>query len=113
MAEKSIHDVNRFVQMVATKQAWVASPDEAFRDDLCQGLLTNWNRYGYFLCPCRDTEGSREADKDVLCPCTYAADDIANHGHCFCSLYWSKDFAASGKEPQGIPDRRASAAYNA
>lgn len=107
MTQKTLEETLRFTRMVAEKQGWVLTPDAAFYDDLVSGLNTNWNRYGYYLCPCRDTEGSREADADVLCPCVYARQDIEEHGHCFCSLYQSAAFAASGRPPQGIPERRA------
>lgn len=109
MADKTVDDARKFARMVADKQGWVVTKDEGFLEDLAAGLATNWNRYGYFLCPCRDTEGSREADADVLCPCRYAREDVASRGHCFCSLFWSKDFAASGRTPAGIPDRRGTA----
>jgi ferredoxin-thioredoxin reductase catalytic chain len=108
MAEKTIEGTRRFTEMVARKQGWVLTRDKAFYDDLVEGLTTNWNRYGYYLCPCRDTEGSREADADVLCPCVYAKSDIAAYGHCFCSLYWSQEFADAGGVPSGIPERRGS-----
>jgi len=95
-----------FAEMVAKKQGWTLNPDASFVDILLDGLATNWNRYGYFLCPCRDTEGSREADRAVICPCAYSWQDIEEHGHCYCALYLSPAFAAEGKEPGGIPDRR-------
>ncbi len=106
MAEKSKDETRRFTEMVARKQGWELTGDEPFYDDLVTGLTTNWNRYGYFLCPCRDSEGSREADADVVCPCVYAKADIEEHGHCFCALYQSAAFKASGKAPAGIPERR-------
>jgi ferredoxin-thioredoxin reductase catalytic subunit len=109
MADKSIEETRKFTEMVARKQGWVLTRDEGFYADLVSGLNTNWNRYGYYLCPCRDTEGSREADADVLCPCVYAKSDADIYGHCFCSLYWSLEFAASGKTPTGIPDKRGTA----
>lgn len=105
MKSKTIEDAHTFTRMVADKQGWIPSRDEAFYEDLCAGLVTNWNRYGYFLCPCRDSAGSRELDATVVCPCVHAREDIAEYGHCYCSLYWSKEFAASGKDPSGIPDR--------
>ena len=108
MADKTLADVNKFVLMVAAKQDWEPSGDQGFLDDLTEGLRVNWNRYGYFLCPCRDTEGSREADADVLCPCVYARQDIEAYGHCYCSLFWSHAFARSGAQPTGIPERRGS-----
>ncbi len=104
--KKDTAQVENFTRMAAAKQDWLVTPDAAFAADLVEGLKKNWNRYGYFLCPCRDTEGTREADADVICPCVYAKADIAEFGHCYCSLYWSPEFAASGKEPAGLPERR-------
>jgi ferredoxin-thioredoxin reductase catalytic subunit len=106
MAHKTIQDTARFVAMVAAKQGWTVNPDTEFTNSLVEGLNVNFNRYGYYLCPCRDTEGSRQADEDVLCPCKYAWDDIAQAGHCFCALYLRPDFAAAGNQPAGIPDKR-------
>lgn len=106
MKEKTAADTAAFVEAVASKQGWVANPDREFTASLVEGLTVNWNRYGYFLCPCRDTEGSREADAAVICPCAYAQADIDEHGHCFCALYLRPDFASSGGVPAGIPDRR-------
>jgi ferredoxin-thioredoxin reductase catalytic subunit len=108
MIEKTKADTARFAGMVAQKQGWTVNPDAEFVDILHEGLTTNWNRYGYFLCPCRDSEGSREADAALICPCKYSWADIDRYGHCYCALYLSKAFSASGKAPSGIPDRRFS-----
>jgi len=105
MPNKTLEDTLKFASMVAAKQGWVLNPDEEFTRSLAEGLETNWNRYGYFLCPCRDTEGSREADAAAICPCKPSWDDIAEKGHCFCALYLGKAFAASGRAPASIPDR--------
>ncbi|PKL26480.1 MAG: ferredoxin:thioredoxin reductase [Spirochaetae bacterium HGW-Spirochaetae-3] len=106
--EKSIDDTRRFASMVSTKQGWELNPDAEFTESLLEGLTVNWNRYGYFLCPCRDSEGSREADSSVICPCAFAKPDVAEHGHCYCALYLKTGFTASGGVPGGIPDRRFS-----
>jgi ferredoxin-thioredoxin reductase catalytic subunit len=107
MTEKTIEDTSTFARMVAKKQDWVLNPESEFTAGLVEGLTTNWNRYGYYLCPCRDTEGSREADAKAICPCEPSWKDIEEHGHCFCALYLSPEFAASGKTPRSIPDRRS------
>ena len=104
--KKTLEDTGRFADMVAEKQGWTVNPDTEFTKTLLEGLTTNWNRYGYYLCPCRDTEGSRETDAAVLCPCRYARADVSEHGHCFCALYLRTDFAKAGTEVHGIPDRR-------
>ena len=106
MAEKDPGQTRTFTEMVAAKQGWTLNPDREFYESLVAGLMANWNRYGYFLCPCRDSEGTREGDAKAICPCAWARSDIEKYGHCFCALYLSKEFAASGKEPSGIPDGR-------
>lgn len=106
MSEKNIEDTRRFATMVAAKQGWELNPDAEFTESLLEGLTVNWNRYGYYLCPCRDSDGSREADAKVVCPCVYSRQDIDEFGHCFCALYLRAGFSAAGGTPGGIPDRR-------
>ncbi len=104
--QKSIEETRRFVQMVAEKQGWALVTDPLFLDDLVQGLKTQHDRHGFYMCPCRDSWGDREKDEDIKCPCVYAPLDIEEYGHCYCGLFLDKEFAASGKEPAGIPERR-------
>ncbi len=104
--QKTFEQTKVFTEMVAHKQGWALNPDSTFYRNLVEGLTLNYNRYGYFLCPCRDTEGSREIDKPAICPCVWSKVDIPEYGHCFCALYLSKEFAESMKEPRAIPDRR-------
>jgi len=106
MAPKDYDQTLTFASMVAKKKGWTLSADPEFLKDLVEGLAINWNRYGYFLCPCRDSEGSREGDTKVICPCAPSWKDVEEFGHCYCALYISPAFAASGKTPQSIPDRR-------
>jgi ferredoxin-thioredoxin reductase catalytic chain len=107
MADKSLEQTMTFAAMVAKKQGWVLNPDLEFTRDLVEGLTINWNRYGYFLCPCRDTEGSRETDAKVICPCAPSWKDVEERGHCYCALYLDPAFAAAGTAPSSIPDRRS------
>lgn len=105
MTPKTREQTELFTRMVAAKQGWELNPDGEFRDSLVEGLTANYNRYGYFLCPCRDTEGSREADREAICPCIWSKSDVPEFGNCFCALYVSKDLIARGEEPRAIPDR--------
>ncbi|MFW5800698.1 MAG: ferredoxin-thioredoxin reductase catalytic domain-containing protein [Spirochaeta sp.] len=106
MKKKDPQDAHRFVTSVAAKQGWAINPDPDFLQSVEKGLALNYNRYGYFLCPCRDGDGVREADRDIICPCDYNIPDQKEYGHCFCGLFLSKEFAASGKPVQPIPERR-------
>lgn len=104
--EKTLDQTRTFTVMVAAKQGWVTNPDAEFYESLVEGLTVNYNRMSYYLCPCRDSDGSRESDRDSICPCTWSRADVTEHGHCFCALYMSPSFAASGKAPGAIKDRR-------
>ena len=59
------------------------NPDTDFAMALVDGLMTNAERYGYPLCPCRLTGGGREADRDIICPCDYRDPDLDEHDTCF------------------------------
>lgn len=106
MTVKSLEQTRLFTRMVAQKQGWALNPEESFYETLVQGLTTNFNRYGYYLCPCRDSDGSREADKKAICPCVWARLDVPEFGNCYCALYLSREKLASGSAPAAIRDRR-------
>ena len=92
--------------MVAEKQGWFLHPDEEFLDNLIEGLKVNFNRYGYFSCPCRMASGEKEKDKDIICPCDYCRPDQEDYGHCYCGLYCTPEFYEKGEMPSAIPERR-------
>ena len=94
------------MKAVAAKHQWRLNPDESFLRDLAGGLAKNYNRYGYYLCPCRTGCGDREKDRDIICPCDYCVPDQSDYGHCYCGLYLTAAFAATGKPPSSIPERR-------
>lgn len=104
--EKTKKEVRKFIEMVAEKQGWHLHPDKEFLEILIEGLTSNYNTHGYFGCPCRLIEGNKEVDSDVLCPCVYCVPDQEEFGHCYCGLYTTPEFHATGKMPQGIPERR-------
>ena len=103
---KTLEDVRNFVTTTANFRKWKLTRDEEFLKILLEGLMTNYNRYGYFLCPCRDGTGVREKDKDLICPCEYCVPDQQEYGHCYCGLYLTPEFFASNKSPRPIPERR-------
>lgn len=103
---KNKADAEKFAEMVAKKQGWKLNHDGNFLDVLYEGLATNFNRYGYYSCPCRDADNDKKMDKDIICPCDYCAPDIEEFGHCYCGMYMSQEFYDSGKNPKSIPERR-------
>ena len=104
-------DINKFAQNAADKNGWSVQPDKAFLKTVLDGLVKTREAYGYYLCPCREGWGDRIKDRDITCPCEYAAEDIKECGNCYCGLFLSKEAAESGREPATIPDRRPEALY--
>jgi ferredoxin-thioredoxin reductase catalytic subunit len=74
--------------------------------DLMEALLTNKERYGYMVCPCRLPSGEKENDRDIICPCTYREEDVAEFGSCYCNLYVSKEWNEGKISHEYVPERR-------
>jgi len=75
-------------------------------NDILEGLLTNRERYGYMCCPCRLASGERDKDKDIICPCAYREQDVAEYGSCYCNLYVSKEWNEGRIPDIYVPERR-------
>jgi ferredoxin-thioredoxin reductase catalytic subunit len=80
--------------------------DPAMTLALLESLLVNKERYGYMACPCRLASGDFELDRDVVCPCVYRDEDVAEHGTCYCGLYVSKAIHDAASPTPVIPERR-------
>ncbi len=107
MADRTLEQTRQFIERAAQRNGWESNPDEDFRGTIAEGLTTNANRHGYYLCPCRDGEGNRKDDADIVCPCIYAKRDIEEYGQCFCGLFLSP--AKARETPlvvEQIPERR-------
>ena len=90
----------------ASRAGYNLNPDLEFTMALVEGLVKNEKRYGYQACPCRLSEGSREADLDIICPCDYRDPDLEQFDACFCGLYVSPKIMKGEKELKSIPERR-------
>ena len=110
--EKNVEETLKFVSMVAQKQGWELNPDGPFVELLAQGLSDNFNRYSFFQCPCRDSNGQASDNRDIQCPCQYAAQDIQEFGHCYCALFLSKEHLSQGLDVEPIPERRPEELFN-
>ena len=87
-------------------QGYFFSPDTEHVMELLEALLTNKERYGYMVCPCRLASGDREKDRDIICPCAYREADVAEYGSCYCNLYVSEQWRRGEIEHRYVPERR-------
>lgn len=82
------------------------NPNQGHTRGLVEALLVNEARYGYWACPCRLSDGDKQEDLDIICPCDYRDPDLTEHGACYCALYVSDQIKAGEQEAQPIPERR-------
>ena len=88
------------------KKGYHFSDDHDHVIALMEALLTNKERYGYMACPCRLANNDRDWDKDIICPCAYREEDVAQYGSCYCNLYVSKEWLDGTIDRQYVPERR-------
>ncbi len=86
--------------------------DSALVAQLVEGIQTNKERYGYGCCPCRLASGSRERDRDIICPCDYREPDVKQYGSCYCALYVSKEWNEGAVPHDVVPERRPPEKFN-
>ena len=95
-----------YCNLVKDKNGWILNKDELTFNDLIEGLVENKKKYGYQSCPCRLASGNRDLDRDLICPCDYAKEDIEDFQACYCNLYLAPKFYDSGVVYVLVPERR-------
>ncbi|MHA1804322.1 MAG: ferredoxin-thioredoxin reductase catalytic domain-containing protein [Promethearchaeota archaeon] len=106
MKMETMEGMKQYCNQVAKKNNWILNKDEQTFNDLIEGLVDNYKRFGYQSCPCRLAAGKRELDRDLICPCDYAPLDIKEFGACYCNLYLREDFYQENKTFMQVPERR-------
>ena len=107
MDMKTKEEMIEYCKKVCEKNNWILNKDERTLNELIEGLVKNKKRYNYQSCPCRLASGVRELDRDLICPCDYAPQDIQEYGTCYCNLYMREDFYKTiNKKYVLVPERR-------
>lgn len=102
-------DVDKLYEQLKTvheKKGYYFNRNKERSFELIRGLLTNKDRYGYMACPCRLSDGERELDKDIICPCDYRAPDVDEFGVCYCGLYVAEHLKDEMVDDIFVPERR-------
>ena len=83
--QKSIHD---WAEEYASSRDWHLNKNDKQLDAVLKGLARNTARLGEQYCPCRMRTGDEETDKEIICPCIFHEDELANDGNCHCRLFF-------------------------
>ncbi len=81
-------DMLKWAKGYAQKHSWALNADEKQLATVIRGLARNKSKFGRPYCPCRLRSGDEEKDRAIECPCVYHKEELANHGHCHCNLYF-------------------------
>lgn len=103
---EEIENLYKRLDREAEASGYHLNPDTDHTLGLIEGLIKNESRYGYWACPCRLAEGRKDEDLDIICPCDYRDEDLAQYGTCYCGLYVSEHFVKRKVSVPSIPERR-------
>lgn len=106
VSDQEVEARYRKLDREAEEGGYHLNPDADFTRKLVRGMLVNEGRFGYPSCPCRLSTGTREEDRDIICPCDYRDPDLNEFGACYCALYVSGDVLAGKVPVTSIPERR-------
>ncbi len=99
-------DLYNMLKPLQEAKGYQFNADHDMTLDLLDALLETRAHYGYMTCPCRLANGTREDDKDIICPCVYREEDVKEFGSCYCSLYVSKEWNEGKIAHRSVPERR-------
>ena len=84
--------LHKALKGIQEPKGYYFNKDTSLTMGLLEQLLITKARDGYMTCPCRINNGKYELDKDIICPCEYREQDVAEFHSCFCGLYVSKEW---------------------
>jgi ferredoxin-thioredoxin reductase catalytic chain len=106
ITEEEITQTFEQLKKEAESYGYNLNPDIEMTRDLVRGILINEKRYGYRNCPCRLSDGNRDEDLDIICPCDYRDGDVVKYGACYCGLYVSSAIIEGKETLKSIPESR-------
>jgi ferredoxin-thioredoxin reductase catalytic subunit len=72
----------------ALERGLVLNPDRARAEKVVKLLTDSFLEIGEYVCPCKQAHRPPVKGKETLCPCPEMMEEIAEHGHCHCRLFY-------------------------
>jgi len=92
------HD--QWINKYAEVKGLSVNPHKMYLMNLKIWIAENEDIYGQRICPCFEATGDKKTDRQLTCPCTYAAHDIEVHGTCHCNLFGRADLTEADWKDQ-------------
>ncbi len=83
-------DFYTYLLEYASKRGYKLNPDQEMLERIIKGMIKIEENKGQRYCPCRLVTGDKAADEKIICPCVYHEQEIAEHGHCHCYLFFAE-----------------------
>ena len=84
--------MDQWIQKYADRKGFRVNPHPMYLTNLKIWIAENQEMYGSRICPCFEATGDTKTDRKLICPCSFAEEDIAKTGTCHCKLFARGDF---------------------
>ncbi len=84
--------MDQWIQKYAERKGFRVNPHPMYLTNLKIWIAENQEMYGTRICPCFEATGDAKTDRKLICPCSFAEEDIAKTGTCHCKLFARGDF---------------------
>ncbi len=93
---REIKKHSRWIKNFASQKGYRVNPNWMMNANLRLWLVESENVFGKRYCPCFEPSDDPELNNDIVCPCTFIDQDIAEKGTCHCGLFGKKDLTKAG-----------------
>lgn len=93
---REIKKQSRWIRKFAKNNGYKANPNWMMNANLRLWLVESEKVFGKRYCPCFEPSDDPALNNDIVCPCTFIEQDIAEKGTCHCGLFGKKDLTKAG-----------------
>jgi len=88
---KEIRKHGAWIKKYAWQKGYQINPHWMFYTNLKIWIVESERTFGKRYCPCFEPGADPDITRRLLCPCSFATEEIAKHGTCHCVLFGRKD----------------------
>ena len=86
---------DEWIRRYAAQHGYSVNPRWMVYTNLRLWLSDCEEMYGRRYCPCFEPTGEQAADRKLICPCAYLAEEVEQRGWCHCTLFGRADLSAA------------------